>query len=149
MSWSCLVSVLISLDLQPDGVVVDVDREGVHGRVGGERLGLAGAEIEQRPVARALDGALVGVHLAVGERAVVVRAAVLDGEVLAAAVEDADLEVLPFDELALAGGQLGDGADIDDLWHGAFDAYSYRGDRIYAFSLAGEGAGFTGSPAPA
>ena len=46
------------------------------------------------------------VELAVDEIAVVVRAAVLDGEDVAGAVEDADLEVLPLDELALAGRQL-------------------------------------------
>jgi hypothetical protein len=46
-----------------------------------------------------------------------VRAAVLDGEDLAAAVDDADLEVLPFDETLLARGQLFDGADVDQWTH--------------------------------
>ena len=48
-----------------------------------------------------------------GEIAVVVRAAVLDGEDVAGAVEYADLEVLPLHELALAGGQLLEPADVD------------------------------------
>jgi hypothetical protein len=42
-----------------------------------------------------------------------VRAAVLDREELAAAVEDADLELVPLDELALARGQLFEAADFD------------------------------------
>ena len=56
------------------------------------------------------------VELALHEVAVVVRAAVLDGEDVATAVEDADLELVPLDELALARGQLLDAADVD---HGA------------------------------
>ena len=46
------------------------------------------------------------VELALGERAVVVGAAVLDREDLAVAVEDPDLEVLPVDDAGLAGRQL-------------------------------------------
>jgi hypothetical protein len=64
-------------------------------------------------VARALDRAVLGIELAGDEVAVVVRAAVLDGEELAAAVEDADLEILPLHELALAGGELVHTADFD------------------------------------
>jgi hypothetical protein len=45
-------------------------------------------------------------------------AAVLDGEDLATAVDDADLEVLPLDETLLAGGQLFNGADVDQGAHG-------------------------------
>ena len=53
------------------------------------------------------------VELAVDELAVVVRAAVLDREELAGAVEDADLEVLPSTSLRSPGRQLVDGADVD------------------------------------
>jgi hypothetical protein len=42
-----------------------------------------------------------------------VRAAVLDREQLATAVEDADLEILPFDQAMVAGRELLDGADVD------------------------------------
>src|SRR5262249_31663913 len=64
------------------------------------------------------------------------------------AVEDADLHVLPLDELALARGKLGNGADIDDLGHVRFGAYSYLGDRIYAFSLAARPAELADSGRP-
>src|SRR3954466_11195380 len=85
-----------SVDLQLDDVVLDSDREGVHGDVGGQCLRLARPQIEQRSMAGALDGAVLGVKLPLGERTVVVRATILDGEQLAVAVEDADLEILPF-----------------------------------------------------
>src|SRR4051795_9124064 len=81
-----------SVDLQLDDVVLDSDREGVDRDVGGQGLRLAGPQVEQRSVARAFDGAGVGIELPLGERTVVVRAAVLDSEQLAVAVEDPDLE---------------------------------------------------------
>src|SRR5215210_4517571 len=84
-----------SVDLQLDDVVLDSDREGVDGDVGGQGLRLSGPQIEQRSVAGALDGAVVGIQLPFCERTVVVRAAVLEGEELAVAVEDPDLEILP------------------------------------------------------
>src|SRR5690349_11715460 len=71
-------------------------------------------QVEQRAVARAFDGARGGIELAFGQRAVVVRAAVLDGEDLAVAVEDTDLEVLPFDDAGSAGRELGERADVDE-----------------------------------
>jgi hypothetical protein len=58
-------------------------------------------------------GSVRGFPVRSGEIAVVVRAAVLDGEDVAGAVEYADLEVLPLHELALAGGQLLEPADVD------------------------------------
>src|SRR3954454_3767346 len=88
---SVLVSGVVamrSVDLQLDDVVLDQDREGVDRDVGGQGLRLAGPQIEQRSVARAFDRAVVGIQLPLGERTVVVRAAILDGEELAIAVED-------------------------------------------------------------
>ena len=84
------------------------------GTYAGKFRGFPVRRSKTRAVARALDGAVVLVDLALEQVAVVVRAAVLDGEQLAAAVEDADLEVLPLDEAVLAGRQLLDGADVDD-----------------------------------
>ena len=79
-------------NLQLDGVVLDRDGERLDRLVGGEGLRPTGREVEQRAVAWALDGTGVGVELALGERAVVVRAAVLDRVERAVAVEDADLD---------------------------------------------------------
>jgi len=50
---------------------------------------------------------------------VVVRAAILAGEQLAVAVDDAELEILPLDENVLAGEQFLEGADVDHGAHGA------------------------------
>src|SRR5215210_5028483 len=103
----------MSVDLQLDDAVLDRHREGVDGDVRRQCQGLSGAQVEARAVARALNRAGVLVELALHELAVVVRAAVLDREQRAAAVEDADLEVVPLDELALARGQLVEAADVD------------------------------------
>src|SRR3954452_7214251 len=107
-----------SVDLQLDDVVLDSDREGVDRDVGGQGLRLAGAQIEQRSVTGALDGAVLGIQLPLGEGTIVVRAAVLEGEELAVAVEDADLEVLPLDDARGTGRELREGADVDGLRHG-------------------------------
>src|SRR3954470_9197032 len=115
-----------SVDLQLDGVVLDADREGVHGDVGGQGHRLARAQVEQRSVARALDGAVLRVQLPLGERTVVVRAAVLEGEQLAVAVEDADLEVLPLDDARGTGRKLRERADVDGLRHGGKRLYRLR-----------------------
>ena len=69
------------------------------------------------PCRGTFDHAVLVVELALDQLAVVVRAAVLDGEDLATAVDDADLEVLPLDETLLAGRQLFDGADVDQGTH--------------------------------
>src|SRR4051794_28596608 len=129
MCWSdsfseSAASVLISgvamgsVDLQLDGVVLDSDREGVDRDVGGQGLRLAGPQVEQRSVARALDGAGLGIQLPLGERPIVVRAAGLGREQLAVAVEDADLEVLPLDDARGTGRELRELADVDGLRHG-------------------------------
>jgi len=107
-----------SVDLQLDDVVLDHDREGVDRDIGGQGLRLAGPQIEERAVARALDRAGVGIEVPLGERTVVVRAAVLDGKQLAGAVEDADLELLPFHDAPGTGRELRERADFDDVGHG-------------------------------
>src|SRR5688572_25022687 len=106
--------VAISVDLQLDHAVPDRHREGVHRHVRRQVQGLSGPQVEHRAVARALDDAAVGVDVALEEVAVVVRAAVLDGDDVAVAVDDADLEVLPLDATRGARGELGNGADVDD-----------------------------------
>jgi hypothetical protein len=56
----------------------------------------------------------LGVELTLGQRPVVVRAAILDRVELAATVEDADLRpIRDLDQLHLAAWQLGRGADLD------------------------------------
>src|SRR4051794_34449325 len=115
-----------SVDLQLDDVVLDPDREGVDRDVGGQGLRLARPQVEQRPVARAFDGAALGIELPLGERTVVVRAAVLEGEKLAVAVEDPDLEVLPFHDARGTGRELRERADVDGLRHWGKRLYRLR-----------------------
>src|SRR6188472_1036648 len=79
------------VDLQGDGVVLDGYRERLHRGEGGEGLRPAGAQVEEGAVTGALDGAGRGVELALGERPVIVGAAILDRVQRALAVEDADL----------------------------------------------------------
>src|SRR5690349_24640055 len=83
-----------SVDLHSNHAVLDEHRKGVDGHVRRQVQGLSGAQIEPRPVPGTFDHAILLVELAVYELAVVMRAAVLDGEDLAAAVDDTDLEVL-------------------------------------------------------
>src|SRR5215207_850179 len=104
-----------SVDLQLDHVVLDHDREGVDRFVGGKGQRLSGPQIEERAVARAFDGALRAIELALGQRTVVVRAAVLDGEQLATAVEHPDLQVLPFHDARGTGGKVRERADLDEF----------------------------------
>src|ERR1044072_2100058 len=82
-----------SVDLHSNHAVLDDHRKGVDGHVRRQGHGLSGAQVKPRPVPGTLDRTLVLVELALDQLAVVVRAAVLDGEDLAAAVDDADLEV--------------------------------------------------------
>src|SRR2546423_14913848 len=122
MPWSSRCSatvsgVAMSVDLQLDHVVLDSDREGVNGLIGGQRERLARAQVEQRAVARALDRAVALVEPPLSQRAVVVGAAILDRVELAADVEDPDLEGLPLDEPHPAGRKLVRGADGDGLAH--------------------------------
>src|SRR5436190_23309207 len=144
MPWraccSAMVSgvVAISVNLQLDHFVLDGHRERVHRLVGGKSLRLARPDVEQGAVPGALYGAQALVELTLREWAVVVRAAVLDRVELTAAVEHADLEVLPLDQLPLAGLQLGCAAHVDDFGLGqvAFVPKSYQRDRISLCSLA-------------
>src|SRR5919201_1982464 len=106
-----------SVDLHSNHAVVDRYRERVDRLVGGQVQRLSGPQVEARAVPRAFDGAVVEVELALQQVAAVARAAVLDGEQLAAAVDDADLEVLPLGAAARAGRQLVYGADVDDRTH--------------------------------
>jgi putative glutamine amidotransferase len=71
-------------------------------------------------VPRALDHAFVLIELSVDQFPVIVGTPVLDGEDLAAAVDHADFEVFPLDETLLAGGQLGDAADVDQRTQNKF-----------------------------
>src|SRR5437870_13223200 len=103
----------VSVDLQGDGVVLDRYRERLHRLKSWERLRPAGAEVEEGTVAGALDRAGLGVELALGERSVVVRTAVLDRVERPVAVEDADLLPLVLDQAHAARLQLGSRADGD------------------------------------
>src|SRR5436305_13828174 len=98
--------VAMSVDLQSDGVVLDRNRERLDGLESGERLRPAAGEVEEGAVPRALDRAGGGVELALGERPVVVRAAVLDRVIGAVAVEDADLDPVVLDQAHPARRQL-------------------------------------------
>src|SRR3954452_21889081 len=105
--------VAMSVDLQSDGVVLDRNRERLDGLESGERLQPAGGEVEEGAVARALDGAGGDVELALGERAVVVGAAVFDRVQGSVAVEDADFRPLVLDQANAARRQLCCRADGD------------------------------------
>src|SRR5689334_1356473 len=105
---------MVLLHLQLDQAALDADGKGVDGNVGGEVLRLPRSKVEPRAMPWALDPTARLVQLALGERPVVVRAAVLDGVQVATAVEDPDLEVLPLHQASCAGRELGDGADVDD-----------------------------------
>src|SRR4051794_6824468 len=123
MSWrdscSAIVSgVLMSVDLQLDQVVRDSDRKGLDGYVGRKGERLARLQVEEGAVARAFERACLGVDLAVGENAVVVRAAILDRIQRALDVEHGDLEILVFDDPVGTGRKLGKRADVDDGGHG-------------------------------
>src|SRR5215211_3595508 len=123
---SVLVSGVVamrSVDLQLDDVVLDHDREGVDRDIGGQGLRLSGPQIEERSVAGTLDGAVLRIELPLGQRAVVVRAAVLERVDLAVAVEDADLEVLPLHDARGTGRELRERTDVDDL-------SGHRGTRL-------------------
>src|SRR5262245_43022885 len=93
----------IESELQLHFVVVHAHLERLHRTIGGEGARLAGSQVEERTVARALHGTGAEVELALGERSVVVRAAVLDRVQLATgAVKDADLAPVGLDQAHLA-----------------------------------------------
>src|SRR3954447_18597159 len=106
-----------SVDLHSNHAVLDDHRKGVDGHVRRQVQGLSGAQIKARAVPRALDRTVFVVQLPFNQFAVVMRAAILDGEQLASTVDDADLEVLPRDETLLAGWELFEGADVDQGTH--------------------------------
>src|SRR5919206_4947213 len=106
--------VAISLHFHSNHAVLDRDGERLDRFVRGQVQGLSGAQVEDRAVARALDRAGRRIDRAVQELAIVVRAAILDREQLAVAVEDADLEAVPRGEAVLAGRKLVNRADVDD-----------------------------------
>src|SRR4051794_7206383 len=106
-----------SVDLHSNHAVLDGDREGLDRHVRRQVQGLSGAQIEARAVTRALDHAVLLVELAVHQLAVVVRAAILDGEDLAAAVDNADFEVLVLDQTLLARRERFEGTDVDQGTH--------------------------------
>src|SRR5690242_8449571 len=78
------------IDCDTHDSVDDLDRIRLDRLVGGQRQRTTGRKLEGRPVARADDGAAILVPLALAQRPVVVRAAILDGVEPAAAVVDAD-----------------------------------------------------------
>src|ERR1700748_1805041 len=101
-----------SLDIHSNHAVLDPDREGLDRDVRRQVHGCAGVQVEARAVARALDRAVLRVELPLAQLAVVVRAAVLDRENRAVAVEDADLEVVGLEQAFLAGRELVERADV-------------------------------------
>src|SRR4051812_41988806 len=103
-----------SVHLYSDHVALDDHLEGVDGDVGRKVQGLAALEVEDRAVARALDRAPLEVDVPLEQQAVVVAAAILDGEQLAVAVDDADLEVLDLHDARGAGRQVREGAEVHE-----------------------------------
>src|SRR3954468_10746665 len=106
---------MVLLHLQLDETALDADGKSVDSNVSGEVQRLPGMKVEPGAVPRALDPAALLIQLAVRQGPVVVRAAVLDGDDLATAVEDPDLEVLPLHQAACAGRKLVERADVDDV----------------------------------
>src|SRR3954451_24364599 len=106
-----------SVDLHSNHAVRDDHREGVDGDVRRQVQGVAGPQVESRPVPGTLDRAVLGIELSVHQLAVVVRATVLDRVHLAVAVEYADLEVGQLDESLLAGLEILHGTDVDKGAH--------------------------------
>src|SRR3954470_15999351 len=106
-----------SVDLHSNHAVLDDHREGVDGDVRRQVQGVAGPQVEPRPVPGTLDRAVLGIELSVHQLAVVVRAAVLDRVHLAVAVEYADLEVRQLDESLLAGREILYGTDVEQGAH--------------------------------
>ena len=100
--------------LQEHAAVLHPDGKGLNRDVGGQRAWAARADLEFRAVSRADDDAALLVEIALGERAVVVGAAILDRAELALHVEDADGEIALAHDLHRPGRQLVGRADVDD-----------------------------------
>src|SRR3954451_13625881 len=103
----------MSGDLQGDGVVLDGYRERWHRAESWEGLRPAGGQVEEGAVARAFDRARGLVELPLGERPVVVGAAVLDRVQGPLAVEDADLDAVVLDQAHSSRRELSARADGD------------------------------------
>src|ERR1044072_9449637 len=100
--------VICGSELQLHFVVADANLECVTRRVGGKGAWLPCRDVEQRAMPWALHGTGRGVELPLGERTVVVRAAILDRVALAVGgVEDADLAPVSLDQAHLALRQVG------------------------------------------
>src|ERR1700712_697286 len=107
---SVAMSVVSQVLVEVDQYVVPVDLHGVNrDRLGGRRTGgLAGPEVEARPVHPALDGAVV--HVALGQRHSRVAALVLDREDLVVVLDHGDVEAIDLDPQRGAVDELAQGA---------------------------------------
>src|SRR5262249_7834284 len=102
-----------AVDLDLDDAVLDAHGKRVDGEVGRQRQRPTRADVEPRAVARADNDALVGLPVALAQWSVVVRAAVLEGKELAAAVVHADLDQPGRHDLDRPGRQLLERTDLD------------------------------------
>ena len=106
------VALTTSFDL--DDSVLDADGERLDGLDAGSVRGSPGADVDVRAVAWADRDAVVGIEVALAQRPVVVRAAILERVVLAVQVVDADGDVEPaMTILTLLGGSSSTGADLN------------------------------------
>ncbi len=101
------------VELDDDAPLLDLDRVGRDGQDGRERERATAADVDPGTVARTDGDPGLGVQLALGERAVVVRAAVLDRVQLAAEVVDPDLERAVARDPPRPLRQLGERADVE------------------------------------
>src|SRR6266511_2901176 len=108
------------LDLQLHFAVLDSRLERFDRLEGRQRLRSAATHVEERAVPRTLHCTGGGIELPLGERAVVVRAAVLDGVQLLTAAKAADLSPVGLQEAHLAIGKLLDAANGDRFCQVAF-----------------------------
>src|SRR5713101_6021310 len=101
-------------DIHLYDTVDDADRIRVHREHRGQRADLAGQELESRPVARALDQAIL--ELALAEHTAVVRANVVDGAPGSViAVTETETPVARVNDLHLADRDLVLARDRDEL----------------------------------
>jgi hypothetical protein len=97
-----------------DAVVTHADGKRLDREISGERQGAARLDVEASTVPGADGDPFVAVEIALAERAVVVRASVLDREQVAAAVVDADRELgVGSDDPNSAGRKLFERTDFD------------------------------------
>src|SRR5690606_22625289 len=112
----CLLALLF-LDIYEDVAAFDFDLKPGYVLHGGEAQNPAIPDVEARAVARALD--LVAVEFALGQRAAVMRAQVLNGVELPADVKHSDEQpVVGFDNNALARGEFVYFRNLDEVGHG-------------------------------